>query len=408
MEKQEFKSKWDELARELGADVSPEIEQREETISDVVTESAAPDSSEAAPAIVRPPVPKRAAADWDKLAGDLGLPPGEPESAPIEEPREEPREKPRPAPVEHQESRRPQMERSHREPRERRGQRPEKRSEPREKRSEPRDRHRPPPAKHRERRPRDADVSSEADDETMREAETSPTPSSLQEEPAKSAAVSLWHKIFGSPAEQTAKITEITSTTREPRESFETPSTAESPSIASSDSIRSLSGEDVAAAAFVEELDRDDESAQRSDEAVSEEGKRGRPRRRRRGGRGRKTSERPGETRRARHEDEISDEALELDDELDDLGGAETADDISDSQSRGDQYDADEESDGAPIDAADSTRIKAAQRTIPSWEEAIGFIVDSNMQTRSQRRPPSRPHSRTNSARGRPRGRRKN
>jgi hypothetical protein len=42
------------------------------------------------------------------------------------------------------------------------------------------------------------------------------------------------------------------------------------------------------------------------------------------------------------------------------------------------------------------------QRSIPSWDEAIGYIVDSNLQTRSQRRPSSQ----SGSQRGRSRGRR--
>lgn len=44
----------------------------------------------------------------------------------------------------------------------------------------------------------------------------------------------------------------------------------------------------------------------------------------------------------------------------------------------------------------------ALQRSIPSWDEAIGFIVDTNMQSRSQRRPPSRSGggSRDNGSRG--------
>jgi hypothetical protein len=45
------------------------------------------------------------------------------------------------------------------------------------------------------------------------------------------------------------------------------------------------------------------------------------------------------------------------------------------------------------------------QRAIPSWDEAIGFIVDSNMQARSQR--PRQPRSGSREGgRGRSRGRR--
>jgi hypothetical protein len=53
-----------------------------------------------------------------------------------------------------------------------------------------------------------------------------------------------------------------------------------------------------------------------------------------------------------------------------------------------------------------SRSLSAAQRAIPTWDDAIGFIVDSNLQNRSQRRPPSRSDSRGSSSRGRPRGRR--
>jgi hypothetical protein len=55
------------------------------------------------------------------------------------------------------------------------------------------------------------------------------------------------------------------------------------------------------------------------------------------------------------------------------------------------------------------SRSAALARSIPSWDEAIGFIVDSNMSTRSQRRPPQRSGSREGgNSRGRSRGRRKN
>jgi hypothetical protein len=47
------------------------------------------------------------------------------------------------------------------------------------------------------------------------------------------------------------------------------------------------------------------------------------------------------------------------------------------------------------------------QRSIPSWEEAIGFIVETNMQGRSQRRQSSHAGSRANPPRNRPRGRHK-
>jgi hypothetical protein len=72
----------------------------------------------------------------------------------------------------------------------------------------------------------------------------------------------------------------------------------------------------------------------------------------------------------------------------------------------GDDVDgASDDSDDGPIG---SHRSKAAQRSIPSWDDAIGFIVGSNMQSRSQRRPSQRADSRGRSSRARPRGRKKN
>jgi hypothetical protein len=77
---------------------------------------------------------------------------------------------------------------------------------------------------------------------------------------------------------------------------------------------------------------------------------------------------------------------------LDDLGG---------------DLEGDDESDDV-VTGADAPRGRSVlQRSIPSWDEAIGYIVDSNMQTRTQRRPPSRPGSRDQGGRGRSRGRRK-
>jgi hypothetical protein len=54
---------------------------------------------------------------------------------------------------------------------------------------------------------------------------------------------------------------------------------------------------------------------------------------------------------------------------------------------------------------ADGSRSRSVlQRAIPSWDEAIGFIVDTNLSARTQRRPPSRSGPRDNGGRGRSRG----
>ena len=98
---------------------------------------------------------------------------------------------------------------------------------------------------------------------------------------------------------------------------------------------------------------------------------------------------------RAENEDNAADD--DLDDDLDDddtLGLDADADDGAEG---------DEEAVGAG-----ATRGRSVlQRAIPSWDEAIGFIVDTNMQSRTQRRPPSRSGPRDSGGRGRSRGRRR-
>jgi hypothetical protein len=58
-------------------------------------------------------------------------------------------------------------------------------------------------------------------------------------------------------------------------------------------------------------------------------------------------------------------------------------------------------------DTAGASRSRSLQRSIPSWDEAIGYIVESNMQSRSQRRQSSPAGPRGHSSRNRPRGRHK-
>src|SRR6476646_10306499 len=86
MEKQEHKSKWDELAREIGAEVPPEIEQREEAVAQ---RPATPETSARESEPVHAAPPKKAAVDWNALAGELGLPPAPPEEKPAEKKSEE-------------------------------------------------------------------------------------------------------------------------------------------------------------------------------------------------------------------------------------------------------------------------------------------------------------------------------
>jgi hypothetical protein len=415
MEKQEYKSKWDELARELGAEISPEIEQREEAVSaaqesGVGISRAADESSE-----TRLPLPKRTAVDWDNLAGELGLPPAPPDEKPIEPPKEQrpvAREEPRRDEARKQADRRepprreaerreqPRGHRQDRPPRQERGGRRD-RGERSDQRRDHRDKRRPP---------RDFDAESEADREVRpspqevieTHAGEQPAPAApVHDEPQKPAAVSLWHKIFGSPAEQTAKLAEETDRPEvvEPSDMRDEPRDAGSGfADAHPDEAPLHEGDD--------EFAGDGGTSVIPEERETSERRGGRSRRRRGRGRGRRSELQEAEGRSAEaraprrprtadvgeSEDRIDDE--DLDDAISaDLGGG------------GDEDDIEESLEGA--DGAGSSRGRSVlQRAIPSWEEAIGFIVDSNLQSRSQRRPPSRPGG-PDRGRGRSRGRRK-
>jgi hypothetical protein len=440
MENQEIKSKWDDLAREIGAELSAEAQQRAETHAAVSEgdETGAAESLRAP----RAPLPKKPAADWAGLAGELGLPPLEEEPLAVE--------KPSAKPTPRDDDREPRSRQSHmretesrefqpREqvPREARprgprrgrggGQRRDRRDDQREggesgerrrERSGPRrDReasrrqeNRPGPSDERREhgepqreaaRPRD--FGAESSDEPFHEppplAEaTSPTPE--REPAAKSPAVSLWHKIFGAPVEP------VVETAETPPEDVsvldETQDERESQSEFGGSEIRSLSGQDVTAAGFVE--DRSDLSAT-EDQGEQAERSRGRSRRRRRGGRGRKSSGRQREGRSAepRIHEQGGDDQVDAD--FDDLG--DDMDSQTDNDNLMESRPADGDTDLDDLDgeqAPSHTRsMSAAQRAIPTWDDAIGFIVESNMQSRSQRPRPSRSDSRGNS-RGRSRG----
>src|SRR4051794_9810884 len=75
MEKQESKSKWDDLAREIGAEIPPETIQREEAVATGSQGTTAPAGRTHEPTKSKAPLPKRSATDWNSLVTDLGLPP---------------------------------------------------------------------------------------------------------------------------------------------------------------------------------------------------------------------------------------------------------------------------------------------------------------------------------------------
>lgn len=464
MEKQEHKSKWDELAREIGADISPETERREQAVSTTTdSPTSAPKRPEPTDDAVRPPLPKKQAANWNMLAGELGLPPipeDEPvavERPPQAEQRPVLRESLTPSPkadreeqIEEQESSTPQREQarersdrgerggrggqprdSQRQDGERPGQRRgagrgrreeggdgrevsgrgrsqrgrgrqesgRGRDETRGGRDEQQRRREP-----RESRERDEQRSMEFTEEVQEVTEVESiqiesTPAPPAEPPAKSPAVSLWHKIFGSPAEQTAKMPEPA-----PSEPAWNDDLYSESSTVSRDELFAATGEEeLVAGEFDDMATRGERTDFAEGEAPSDELKRGRSRRRRRGGRGRKPGERQSERAAAPLQQEsegIEDLGVELDVD-DDADDSATFEDGADPL--GSDLDIDD-GDGEPAELG-GRRGSAAQRAIPSWDEAIGFIVDTNMQSRSQRRPAPRSGS---GPRGRSRGRRKN
>jgi hypothetical protein len=387
MEKQEVKSKWDELARQLGAEVAPETEQLVESVSTPaeIVESREQSSPSRAS---RPAAPKRPAAGWDNLASEFGLPglehPATPasvesvggsvhetvtESTTVERPNRERR----------------QPERRERHP-ERRERQPKRRG-PRESRDEI-----------------DADEKTEIAKPKPRDVEVAPPELPREESPKPAPAVSLWHKIFGLPAEQTAKVNEISKDEGSPEASYVIEQTEGFVEVEFSSSRSDPLSVDSAERADVESFER--EPAVASDEPASTERRR-RPRRRRRGrgGKGDRSlaGDRAEVDHRRQHREHRRTEEADISDSLDlDDDDLESDTVIQRGSSNGENVQADD------AEAGTSSRSRAAlQRSIPSWDEAIGYIVEVNMQSRSQRRQSSHSTTRQGPSRGRPRGRRK-
>jgi ribonuclease E len=226
-------------------------------------------------------------------------------------------------------------------------------------------------------------------------AESSTPP--VAQAPAKpSAGVSLWHKIFGSPAEQAAKLTEEVASS-EFTEVAESVTEVESAwSAVESSRHTSPSGEVESFGTRDDSGDSEESESESHDEEQAEQRPR-RPRRRRRG-RGSRGSESRGEQQAARSSNrrsERSDANRGPDDDFDDLG-VETDDDELAQEVSGDDAE-DGETDGESSWRSSEGR---GHRSIPSWEQAIGMIVDANLQSRSQRRQTSSTGSRGGSSRG--------
>ena len=165
MESPENSSSWDELARELGATPAPPTEQQK------LPKPAAP-RREPRVKPAPPPLPKPTPGDWDSLAENLGI-----EVPPAPQPVEPPR-------------------------------RPEREAAPPRPPAAPAPQQRPaattaPPFR---TCPATASRGGRRSSSCERVAPPAPT---VEEPPApKGAGVSLWHKIFGSPEQQSQKIVE--------------------------------------------------------------------------------------------------------------------------------------------------------------------------------------------------------
>lgn len=221
--------------------------------------------------------------------------------------------------------------------------------------------------------------------------------------PKQSAGISLWHKIFGSPVEQAAKLTE--EVTSSERVEIDEGITERETSWSAVEGGRETNpvAEDEAADV---EMDAGMEGGGESDE--SEEGEQGerRPRRRRRG-RGGRSGESRGDrepsARRERHKPDRVESSGGHDDDFDDLGVEQDEDDVGSDRmyEDGDGLDdADDLDDSADGESSERAADGKGHRSIPSWDEAIGMIVDSNMQSRSQRRQSSQSGPRGNPSRG--------
>jgi hypothetical protein len=234
-----------------------------------------------------------------------------------------------------------------------------------------------------------------------------PKPEQVEERPKPGPAVSLWHKIFGSPADQSAKLEEIS--TRPDDETTTREVADEQPLLRDTEIDTDRAVDDQLETHARDEFERGVEPEFESEQSEQDERRPRRPRRRRRGRGGKSESGFEGSHRAARSQHR-SDEPQEDDDDLNDLadGSDEIGFDDSQDASEGDVTDT-EDLEGDENGNQRIGRSRAAlQRSIPSWDEAIGFIVEANMQSRSQRRPSGPSGSRSGSPRGRSRGRRRN
>jgi hypothetical protein len=406
MDNPEKKSKWDDLARELGAEAPPEPAVEAKPAGGVDSESR-----ESRRRIVEPPPrPKADPRSWDSLATNLGVdvPPPAALSETVES-------KPRRDETAGRSENLPP--RRHQRPRREDAERAEDRPS------------RPPQDEPPRRRRRDEEPSARAEQAQPPAPEPSAEPKAA---PGTSMGVSLWHKIFGSPEQQAERIAE--SKAAPDAERVETPDEPygrrgrrheESPGDTALEAVEiDVSWNEQT----VETSFEDAAEAVKSEGPSAEPGGEPRPRRRRRGrgrGRGPRREDEPGREPRADDrparrsaESRQGDESPALRESRgrgrgrprrEETPKFDAKDDLDDGleeivlDDEPEMAEAEMTVDGGGARPA-SGRTAGGHKSIPSWDEAIGMIVETNLATRTDRRR-SAPQGRgSGSSRGRSRG----
>jgi hypothetical protein len=244
----------------------------------------------------------------------------------------------------------------------------------------------------------------------------------------------LWHKIFGSPDQQAERIAETTGDDEDRQipssRRFEEPA-SDRQSEQIGDVNESWSRESIEVEFTETDVAESGETEDRGPRTTDESGEPRRRRRRRGRGRGRgrrSDGEQVGEERSADRTEQGEESARESRapreprEQREPRGRSgrprreparkhvDPKDDLDDGLEEI-VLDDDNDTDGMDLgidveDAGESTGrdTPAGHKSIPSWDEAIGMIVDTNLATRTDRRRSSPQQSRGGASRGRPRG----
>ncbi len=434
MDNPENPSKWDDLARELGAEAPPEPVIAPKSGYTSESKSEEPHRKTEPPPKLKPKPPA-----WDHLAADLGIEVPPPPPAPAE-PQTPVAESYRPIESSHEPVRSREEESRRQDDRPPRRERSPRREGPSDASEKPPRPPRPPRDQQHAERPRRGRRDSprqqrgdgprqredrarrESDDTRRREREDVPEPMpeevvqlpirsdpvpEQETKPEKSLGVSLWHKIFGSPGEQAERIAEST----------RIEDTKELTGLETSNEVIETWHRESVEVEFTELGDAESSDAVEHGERTTGESGEPRRRRRRRGrgrGRGRHTEgessdseqpreavgegdDRPREPRDAGHSRErrpsrergsrsgrprreSAHKQVDPKDDFDDGLEEIVLDDVNESD------DMEVSGDGEGSAATGGRETSAGHRSIPSWNEAIGMIVDTNLATRTDRR----------------------